>query len=79
MFYYCNKHFIEDYEQVPDWDSTWESPNKDLDYEVDVDIDWLDHTKDYLDWWQGCNPHYIDIHDTYLIEGEGDDEDMIDT
>ena len=34
-----------------DWDSKWESPNEELNYKVDADINGPNHIKDYLDWW----------------------------
>lgn len=51
MHYYHNRHFIEDYESMSDWDSKWESPNDNSNYKVNANIDRPDHIKDYLDWW----------------------------
>jgi len=49
--YYHNQHLPEDYKLVPDWNSNWESPNRDSDHEDDIDIDGPNHIEDYMAWW----------------------------
>ena len=79
MRYYRSRHLLEDYEPVPDWDSDWESPSEDSDYEAKNDIDGPDHTEDYLDWWRGHHPHHIGIHDADLGDDAGEVEDAKET
>ena len=79
MHYYRSRHLLKDYELVLDWNSNWKSPNEDLDYEVDIDIDGPNHIEDYLNWWRGCHYHHISIHDVDSGEDEGGDEDIKDT
>ena len=62
VHYYHSQHLSKDYEPVPNWTSNWESPDRDSDYEYDIDIDGPDHTKDYMAWWQEHRPDYIGIH-----------------
>jgi len=46
--YYHSQHLPEDYEPIIDWNSNWESPSRESDYEDDIDIDGPAHTEDYL-------------------------------
>ena len=75
MHYYHSKHLLKDYEPVLDWNSDWESPSEESDYEVDNDIDGLYHMEDYLDWWRGRHPHHIGIHDANPGDDAGEAKD----
>lgn len=62
---------MKDYELVLDWDFKWESPSEDSNFDANLDIDDPEHIKDYLDWWQGCSPHNLNIHE---IDQVGDEK-----
>jgi len=76
--YYRSQHLSEDYKPVTDWTSDWESPDKNLNYEDDIDIDGPDHTEDYMAWWQEHHPHHIGIHALDPVEEEVIEEDTDD-